>query len=323
MHNIALVAHDIAGGTKHRSTMALNAAMDANPIGILILAITGLIAIGVLLWKNWDKISAFAVEIWNGIKDFFVNIWEKIKTIFSENWDKILAILFPAIGLPILIARHWDEIKEYIQGLWDKITDIVSGWWENIKDFFKKMNPWEWMKKGWDALRDGIGGILKKIFGGSDVEDWADSLNQYLSSYDLSGAGETMFGSLKTGIDQSLDETLGSVSNKLAAAQAGMRPGEWIATNTESMRANLQAWTKPEFRGINPFTSDVIPEKLRDFLTTMSTLATQPTGTLWVLPGISRLGKTNGGISYARGGGSAYGLLDRCPFWLPARRRHF
>lgn len=41
-----------------------------SPIGLVVLAIAALIAIGVLLYKNWDKIKAKATEIFTGIKDF-------------------------------------------------------------------------------------------------------------------------------------------------------------------------------------------------------------------------------------------------------------
>ena len=38
-----------------------------SPIGLVVVAIAGLIAVGVLLWKNWEKISDVAKSVWNGI----------------------------------------------------------------------------------------------------------------------------------------------------------------------------------------------------------------------------------------------------------------
>lgn len=96
------------------------------PVGLIILGIAALIAIGVLVWKNWDKIKAKAVEIWNGIVDFFKGIWGWIVGIFREHWDKILLILFPAVGIPILIARNWGKIVDFFSGIWDEIKNIFA-----------------------------------------------------------------------------------------------------------------------------------------------------------------------------------------------------
>lgn len=49
--------------------LALNLAMSANPIGLVILAIGALIAIGVALWRNWDTVSLKLREGWNAMVD--------------------------------------------------------------------------------------------------------------------------------------------------------------------------------------------------------------------------------------------------------------
>jgi TP901 family phage tail tape measure protein len=50
---------------------AFNTVMLANPIGLVIVAITALIAAGVLLYKNWDKVKSSASSLWEGIKNAF------------------------------------------------------------------------------------------------------------------------------------------------------------------------------------------------------------------------------------------------------------
>ena len=63
----------------------LNAAMAANPIGAVILAIEALIAVGVLLYKNWDTIKAGAQSLWNKFKDVSI----RIGTAFSGAFNKV------------------------------------------------------------------------------------------------------------------------------------------------------------------------------------------------------------------------------------------
>lgn len=147
-HKVALLASTIAIKAVAVAQWLWNAAMAANPIGLIILAIGALIAIGVLLWKNWDKVVEFFKGAWEkmkegfvAIKNFFVGVWESIVSIFKEHWDKILAILFPAIGIPILIARNWDKIVGFFKGIWEKIVGFFKGAWDAIKaGFFSGIN---------------------------------------------------------------------------------------------------------------------------------------------------------------------------------------
>lgn len=53
-------------------------AFITSPIGLVILAIGAMIAIGILLYRNWDTISAKAMEIWGGIRDYFSGVASKI-----------------------------------------------------------------------------------------------------------------------------------------------------------------------------------------------------------------------------------------------------
>lgn len=74
-----------ATGTATAAQTGLNAAMTANPIGAVILAIEALIAVGVLLYKNWDTIKAGAQSLWNKFKTVSI----KIGTAFSGAFDKV------------------------------------------------------------------------------------------------------------------------------------------------------------------------------------------------------------------------------------------
>lgn len=82
---IALAAHTFATKAATIAQRALNLAMKMNPIGLVILAITGLIAVGVLLYKNWDKVKEMAGKLWDGIK----NVWDSISDHTSKIWDGI------------------------------------------------------------------------------------------------------------------------------------------------------------------------------------------------------------------------------------------
>lgn len=78
-----------ATGAATAAQTGLNAAMSANPIGTVILLIEGAIAVGVLLYKNWDTVKAKAGEVWNSIKTAFGGIRDSITGAFSAAKDKV------------------------------------------------------------------------------------------------------------------------------------------------------------------------------------------------------------------------------------------
>lgn len=78
-----------ATGAATAAQTGLNAAMSANRIGAVILLIEGAIAVGVLLYKNWDTVKAKAGEVWNSIKTAFGGIRDSITGAFSAAKEKV------------------------------------------------------------------------------------------------------------------------------------------------------------------------------------------------------------------------------------------
>ena len=78
-----------ATGAATAAQTGLNAAMSANPIGAVILLIEGAIAVGVLLYKNWDTVKTKAGEVWNSIKTAFGGIRDSITGAFSAAKEKV------------------------------------------------------------------------------------------------------------------------------------------------------------------------------------------------------------------------------------------
>lgn len=74
---------------------ALNVAMlpMIGTIALIVAAIAAVIAIGVLLYKNWDTIKQKAVELWANIKATFQRIWEAITTPFKKAAEFVKGIV--------------------------------------------------------------------------------------------------------------------------------------------------------------------------------------------------------------------------------------
>lgn len=85
LHTAALVAHKVATLASAIAIKAVtaaqwlwNAAMAANPIGLIIMGIAALVAAGIALWKNWDKVKAFFLKAWVSMKIAVLTSVEKI-----------------------------------------------------------------------------------------------------------------------------------------------------------------------------------------------------------------------------------------------------
>ena len=84
--------------------------------GPLTLVIGAVIAAGILLYKNWDKIKAFALTM----KDAVVNAWENLKTRVSNVIDTIK-------GKIDTFKQKFDDLKNKVVGVWDTIKGILTG----------------------------------------------------------------------------------------------------------------------------------------------------------------------------------------------------
>lgn len=134
---VAMLASTVVMGAVTAAQWLWNVAMTANPIGLVILAITGLIAAIALIVVNWDTVREKTLEVWRVLSDFLRGVFSNIVTFIKENWDKILAILFPAIGLPILIARNWGAIVDTVKDIFGRVTEVVLAVWDGIIESVK------------------------------------------------------------------------------------------------------------------------------------------------------------------------------------------
>ena len=66
---------------------ALNVAMSANPIGLLIIGIAALVAAGVWMYKNWNEITAFMSNMWEGAKAAVGSFVDTVRNLFSPVFD--------------------------------------------------------------------------------------------------------------------------------------------------------------------------------------------------------------------------------------------
>lgn len=100
----------------------LNAAMAANPIGLIIVGIAAVIAIGYVLYSNWEEISAFAASMWDSGKQAISDFgdWLKNKMGAACDWakEKFQALKdFLAHPIDTIVRVHQESMAEMHQDI--------------------------------------------------------------------------------------------------------------------------------------------------------------------------------------------------------------
>ena len=124
----------------------LNAVMSANPIGLIIAAISALVAAFLYLWNNSEEFRNFWIAIWEDIQTALAPVIEFIKGLFAivsevftniieffkNNWQNIIAFLInPFAGLFKYAYDNFDGFRDFVDNVIEKIKEIfgkIAGW---------------------------------------------------------------------------------------------------------------------------------------------------------------------------------------------------
>lgn len=188
-------AHSVAAGVATAATWAFNAALAVltSPITWIIAAIAALIAIGVLLYQNWDTVVEFAQNAWQGLCDFISGICQSIGEFFSGLWTKLQEIFEP-IGqwFGEKFQQGWDAIVNIFSGIGEWFSGVFQGAWDAIVNIFSNLGSWfgerwadvtsalanigAWFTDMFQKAWTGLTNIFSKL-GSWFGERWADVTN--------------------------------------------------------------------------------------------------------------------------------------------------
>lgn len=148
------------------------ATLITNPVGAVVVAITGLIAIIKLLTTHWDDVKKGAQACWgdiqrawsgavnwfkgiaSGIINSFNGIGDHIAKLFSGAWDKI--------------KNTWNNVTKFFQNIVNGIKNAFSNIKDTLTGYFT--NAWNGIKNAWSNVTSffsGIGTSIKNAISGS------------------------------------------------------------------------------------------------------------------------------------------------------------
>lgn len=162
----------------------LNIAMDANPIGLIVLAVAALIAVVVLLWQYSAAFRNFWIAAWKMIKEGAVAAWNWIKQAAVVVFNFLIGAVKKYISIYVAAWKFvanaaiaaWNFVKgkavaffNWLMAMPPRVKAKLSSMWEGLKSGFRAAINWVIGK--WNSLHFTIPSfsVLGHKFGGGTI----------------------------------------------------------------------------------------------------------------------------------------------------------
>ena len=227
--NAAETAKNVVMGISTAAQWALNVAMTANPIGIVIVAIGALVGAFIVLWNKSE-----------GFRNFWINLWEKVKAIVTSAWEGIKAgfekIKNGISAVKEKVSTMWNGVKEKTSELWGGVKNVVSEKLNNIKSAYDANGGGlkgatfaaiegvkEYYRTGYDAINQLTGGKLGEVVNAVGVKMEAVKSKFGEAFGNVKNTVMTIFENIKNGITEKISaavnkvkEIFGSIAEKVS-----------------------------------------------------------------------------------------------------------
>lgn len=224
----------------------LNAALNANPISVVIIAIVALVAAIVILWKKSDAFRNFFIAVWKAITAAaaaawtaivgavqvagaaVTAAWRAVQAAAAVVWNAIKASVGAVIGaikvaiqgLQTAVNAVWTAIKTAAKTVWEAIQKaieaVITAIQKVVEAAAKPIGAvWETIQKGaqaaWDAIQKAASAVVLA------VQTFWHSLIQFVSDVwdKITAAVSAAIAPIKTAVDAikaAWDATVGAIS---------------------------------------------------------------------------------------------------------------
>lgn len=195
--------------------LAMNMALLANPIALIVAVIAGLVVAFIYLWNNVE-----------GFRQFWINAWALIKKSASDAWTWIKNA-FSSIGK--WFSEKFALVEKAGKDAMDKVKKWFSDSYKSITGAFAKIGPWfsEKFTSAWNGIKNAF-----SKWGTFFSDLWAKVKNKFSSIG--SSLGTAMGNAVKSainrviaGIETSINKGIGLINSaiKLANKLPGINVG--------------------------------------------------------------------------------------------------
>lgn len=181
--------------------LGLNAAMLANPVGLVIAVLAGLVAAFVYLWNNVEGFRKFWIDAWNTIKKYTSEAGKSISKFMSDAWNNV--------------KKAWSATVKFFKDIWSGIKSAFSATGSWFSNLFKK--AWNGVKSVWNGAKSFFSGIwsnIKGVFG--SVQSWFRS--KFQSAWSSIKSVFSGWGSFFGGLWTKIKSKFSSIGSSLGKA---------------------------------------------------------------------------------------------------------
>jgi TP901 family phage tail tape measure protein len=168
---IVMVAWTAAGAAYTAVQWAMNAAMAANPVGLIVIGVIALIAAVVALIANWGKLKAWLMD--SALGKFFLVTFFPLIAIFYAIRIVVALIVMIFSGWVALISEVWGYLKEtaFVQHMilgFTMLWELIQTIWGGIKEFGMGIidsfaSAFDWLMGAGDGVLGWIQSIISKL----------------------------------------------------------------------------------------------------------------------------------------------------------------
>ncbi|CAJ1224384.1 hypothetical protein LLWA12L8_FAMOGCFE_01626 [Lactococcus lactis] len=205
--------------------------------GPITIAIAAAIAVGVLLYKNWDEIKEAAANLgkwigekWDDIKKATGDAWDNVKKATSDKWNEAKkSVSDTADSIGSKVSTKWNEIKSGTGNAWDNVKTSVSNAANNARD--NASNAWSNMKDRMGGYANSIKSTAKSAF--DNVASWASDMGKKIGSGLENGVNAVKRGATAIGngiagvIGGAVNGVIDGINWVLGKVGSGNRLGHW------------------------------------------------------------------------------------------------
>lgn len=232
--------------------LAFNVALSANPISLLVIAITAVTAALVYFFTQtqtgqsiWQGFMTYLSSAWTAMSSFLIGIWNTLGSVFSTIWQALVPVIQNLVSM---LQSIWTGYVTAATAVWNGLVSIASGVWNLLKSVILGQilllidlltGNWSQMKKDavmiWNNIKSSLGQIVSGIV--TAVSGYFKGLGQMLSG--IWNSVRSTASSIWNAISSTLRNLANSAINGVKSAWSGITG--WASSVWNGVKSAIRA----------------------------------------------------------------------------------